>query len=77
MDYMTCDSCGALDYTGVNPYVEVRVPRPSDPSDLCCILGGHLGCFGNSIGTSVNTPSGWDEYIESPEALRNGHLFLT
>lgn len=76
MSYFECDACGATEYTDENPFVEVRTPRPSDPSDMCCILAGCAGCFGG-IGGTVKTPEGWTEYIESVEAYRNGHLFLT
>lgn len=72
MSYYTCDDCAEDNYTEANPFVEIRVPRPSDPSDLCCIMGGHSNCFpGNK------TPAQWDDYIESAEAMRNGHMFLT
>lgn len=75
--YMTCDVCNSDAYTAENFFVEARTPRPSDPSDLCCIMAGHLDCFGGSIGGSINTPAGWNEYIESPEAYAAGYLFLT
>lgn len=73
---LTCDHCGGVAYHAIDPYVEVRVPRPSDRSDLCCIMAGHASCFGG-ISDSVKTPAGWDEYIESPEAYAAGYLFLT
>lgn len=75
--YMTCDVCDSADYNEANPFVEVRTPRPSDPSDLCCILAGHLDCFGGTEGETVRTPSNWSNYIESPEAYASGYLWLT
>lgn len=72
MSYMDCDDCGGAEYSPGNPYVEIRVPRPSDPSDLCCIMGGHSACFPGN-----RTPAEWDDYIESPEAYAAGYLFLT
>lgn len=73
MSYSECDNCGGSDYIAErDPFVEVRVPRPSDPSDLVCIIAGHHSCFpGNK------TPAEWEEYIESPEAYAAGYLFLT
>lgn len=72
---MDCDICYGDNYA-VDPYVEVRVERPSDHSDMCCIMAGHASCFGG-VGSTVKTPEGWTEYIESAEAYNNGHLFLT
>lgn len=72
MSYFDCDACGATEYTEANPFVEVRVPRPSDPSDMCCIMAGCLNCFPGS-----KTPAQWNEYIESKVAMINGHYFLT
>lgn len=77
MSYFTCDTCSEDNYTEANPFVEVRIPRPSDPADLCAILGGHLSCFGGVEGETVRTPEHWDEYIESEAAYAAGHLFLT
>lgn len=70
--YFKCDGCGTVEYTERNPFVEVRVPRPSDPSDMCCIMAGCSDCFPGS-----KTPTEWKEYIESRMALVNGHMFLT
>jgi RNase P subunit RPR2 len=53
---------------------EVRIPRPSDPSDMSCILWVCAPC-GPRMG--ARTPAQWDEYIESPEALEAGHYFLS
>lgn len=78
--YWACDTCGSKDYTALNPFVEVRIPRPSDRADLCCILAGHGDCFGYRRGQenpSVKTPDEWTEYIESEDAMREGYLWLT
>lgn len=67
-----CDGCDGTAYTPDDPFVEVRPARPSDPTDLACVLIGHRKCFPGS-----RTPAEWDAYIESPEARAAGHLFLT
>jgi hypothetical protein len=72
VSYFECDACGATEYTAENPFVEVRVTRPSDRTDLCCIMGGCSTCFPGS-----KTPAEWADYIESPEAYAAGYLFLT
>lgn len=75
-NYFNCDGCDTTTYTETNPYVEVRVPRPSDPSDLCCIIAGCSDCFGG-IGETVKTPQGWSEYMESDEAYDKGYMWLS
>jgi hypothetical protein len=75
--YWNCDICNTNQYTEANPFVEVRTPRPSDPSDMCCILAGHLDCFGGQVGETVNTPDGWADWIESEDAARQGYMWLT
>lgn len=72
MSYFECDGCGATEYTEDNPFVEHRVPRLSDPSDLACIIAGCLSCLPGG-----KTPDEWTDYIESDEAMHNGHMFLT
>lgn len=72
MSYFECDGCGTKEYTKENPFVEVRTPRPSDPSDLCCIVAGCLACF-----PGTRTPQEWSEYIETEDAYAQGYLFLT
>lgn len=72
MSYFSCDACGTEEYTPENPFVEVRVPRPSDRTDLCCIIAGCAACF-----PGTRTPAEWEEYFESGEAGRDGYLFLT
>lgn len=69
---MECDGCERTSFNAANPYVEVRVPRPSDPSDLVCILAGCASCF-----PGTRTPLEWDEYFESGEAGRDGFAWLT
>ena len=70
----TCDQCGA-EYNQSERRT-VRIPRPSDPSDLCGILW--LGpCCAPTSSETVRTEAEWDVYIESPEAVAAGHLFLS
>lgn len=73
MAYMICDICENEDYNVGNPFVEIRVPRPSDPSDMCCIMAGHDECFGGGN----MTPDQWSDWIESPEAAAAGYYWLT
>lgn len=60
--------------------VEIRTIRPSDPSDLCCILWSCRGCTPESH-TSVTggsaTAAEWDDFIESDEARASGLCFLS
>lgn len=82
MSYFECDGCGTTEYSHLNPFVEIRVPRPSDRSDLCCIMAGCSRCFPpHELGTAVAggsaTPEQWEDYIESPEAMKAGFMFLT
>lgn len=72
MSYYECDACGTTEFTEANPFVEVRTPRPSDPSGLCCIIAGCLECFPGS-----KTPEQWSNYIESDEAAKAGYYWLT
>lgn len=80
-----CDAvewgCDGHAYTEKDPFVQVRQIRPSDRSDMCCIMWGHLSCMGGevSVGESggVGTPEQWLDWIESPEAWKAGFLFLT
>lgn len=69
---MECDGCGISEYSASNPYVEVRVARPSDPSELVCILAGCISCFPGS-----KTPAEYEEYFESGAAAADGFAWLT
>lgn len=69
---MACDGCNRTYYTAENPYVEVRVARPSDPSDLVCVLAGCASCFPGN-----RTPAEWDEYFDSGAAASDGFAWLT
>lgn len=83
MAWLKCDACRSSVYTEDNPFVEIRQRRPSDPTEIACTIAGHKDCMpikGDlpDIASSggVATPKQWQEYIESPEAMLNGHLFL-
>lgn len=79
MSYLTCDTCDTDTYTEDNPFVEVRMPRPSDKTDMSCILAGHKVCMGE---TGINpkggvaTPEEWQMWIEG-EGAKLGFLFLS
>lgn len=84
MTWKTCDACDRSDgYTDANPFVELRTPRPSDPSDMCCVMAGHKNCFARNatlpdIGRGgIATPEQWATWIESKEAQAAGFVFLT
>ena len=63
--------------------VEVRTVRPSDPSDLSCIMLICEICAAEGGGTSVSADGGqataiqWNEWIETDEAARAGIFFLS
>ncbi len=60
--------------------VEVRIARPSDPSDLCCIMAGCADCFRPSspfAGGCQAYAHSWDVYIESACARERGHAFIS
>lgn len=79
-----CDHCNGLNYTPDNPRVFCCVPRPSDPSEMCCVLAGHKNCLARdqpvpSICESGGVATGdqWEEWIESPDAMSKGFAFLS
>ena len=73
----TCDICSEK----VDEPVEVRTRRPSDPSDLCCVMAGCEDCLGprqhpeNHWGSvpSVMTSRDWDRWIETYGANHSIH----
>lgn len=75
-----CDICDGNTYTEDNPFVEIRTQRPSDPMDMCCIIWGHLNCFGGEehIGdtSGTATPDKWSDWIEG-EGAALGFAFLS
>lgn len=72
VEWRKCDDCGGQTL----PIRTVRIPRPSDPHDLCGILWLCSACCPESSDTA-KTEDEWDEYIESPEAMKAGHWWLT
>lgn len=85
MSWMTCDVCRKSNYTTDNPMVEYRQQRPSDKSDMCCTMAGHMKCLGtNNIANLKASEYGgnatrqqWNDWIESKEAMKAGFLFLS
>lgn len=75
-----CDICDGGYYTHDNPFVNYRVPRPSDPTDMCCTMWGHLKCLGGKISMTpqggVATPDQWQDWIEN-EGAKLGFCFLS
>lgn len=74
---MKCDVCDVE--VPSNKVVEVRIARPSDPSDKCCVMVGCIKCFPPvDLAEALNTleepsamlASEWDTWIEEV-----GHLF--
>jgi len=80
---MVCDYCDGSVYTDDNPYVEVRIPRPSDPRDLSCVMAGHAKCASSrptpqtGVHGGIGTPEQWEAFMESPEARQAGLLWLS
>lgn len=80
---MTCDTCD-LPVLDTDTLVQVRIPRPSNSRDLCCIGEGHAACFGyvpladlpTQDVPTVLTAEEWDQWIEEHGA-KHGHLWLT
>ena len=67
----TCDVC---DKPIEGEKFEARTPRPSDPSDMCCVMWACETCA-PQIG--AKPASYWDEWIESEEAVKAGFIFLS
>ncbi len=85
MSQMFCDGCGNDDYTDANPFVQFRSVRPSDKTDMCCTLAGHLTCFSAlpvsslpdiAIDGGTATPDQWEVWIENAGRL-SGFQWLT
>lgn len=70
-----CDYCDRV-LSEDEDVMEVRRPRPSDPHDMCCVLSGCKDCFPYSKNTCM-TGAQWEQYIESDEAVENGHIWLS
>lgn len=86
----SCDFCGTSEYTNENPFVRLCQRRPSDKSDMCCVMWGHWRCTGNSgpyvaqlptmehdLGYAVATYTDLETWIESETAQKLGYLFIT
>lgn len=68
-----CDLCKDAPATH-----EVRMPRLSDPTDLCCVEVVCLACTpGGASNEMVRTPDEWVEYIESNAARFRKHEVLS
>lgn len=88
-----CDNCGGTDYTAENPRVLYCRQRPSDKSDMCCVMAGHWQCFSGGIegkayvaqlptrehpgSEALATGDDLERWIEGPEARALGYVFLT
>lgn len=86
-----CDSCKGTEYTAENPFVKMCRRRPSDPSDMCCVLAGHWDCFTiirrpyapvlptarHDLGEAKATPEDLERWIEGPDARACGYMFIT
>ncbi len=80
-----CDNCET------NPAkFEVRVQRPSDPTDMVCIVFSCGTCCDPMTSAQLKefvpahpktpvaaTSDAWHEYMNSDEAAQAGHLWLT
>lgn len=73
-----CDACGAE--VPEEEMIYVRVQRPSDKYDLCCVIAGCKSCFQPSeklTGPGSATAAQWEEYFDSGQAINDGYLFMT
>jgi hypothetical protein len=52
---------------------EVRVPRPSDPSDMACVM---WSCAAHAEEMGAQSATEWDRWIET-EGRAEGYLFLS
>ena len=82
MSVSDCDVCGDSGYPDANPFVEARIPRPSDPRDMCCVLAGHRRCLNGMCSNPPTknggrlTPGEWQTWIET-EGRALGFLWLS
>lgn len=86
-----CDSCDGAEYTKDDPFVHACQQRPSDPSDMCCVMWGHWHCLGGKgpyvphlptisggdTKGALATPDDIEKWIESPDARAFGYTFIT
>lgn len=63
METFKCDICEEL--------LEIRAPRPSDPTDMCCILW-----VGPCHPNGAKSPAQWIEWIEN-EGAAKGFMWLS
>ena len=80
-----CDYC-EKEIHWVGDLVEIRVPRPSDPTDVTCVMWSCTECTDPltleeleraHIGYAAALKTTWDEYVETETARKRGHLFLS
>lgn len=87
---LECDVCDGTEYTQENPHVRYCVRRPSDKSDMCCTMWGHWNCLGGKGpyvpilptvaqpgNSAVATYADLERWIETPDARKNGFIFIT
>lgn len=80
-----CDNCEKNEAE-----FEVRVQRPSDRTDMVCIVFSCAACCDPKTSAQLKefvpahpktpvaaTPEAWEEYMDSDEASQAGHLWLT
>lgn len=71
----TCDMCDG--FMRWDRAIEHRTTRPSDPSDMCCVMATHRVCpNGHSFGKGGMTGRAWDAWIEN-EGANLGYVFLS
>jgi hypothetical protein len=71
----TCDLC-AKEFPAAER-VYICTPRPSDPSEIVCILYACPVCQPPKPGTLIGTREMLDAFILTPEAERQGYRWLT
>jgi hypothetical protein len=67
---MDCDICNERI---VGEVFEARIPRPSDPADMCCIM---VACKEHADQIGAKSASYWEKWIEG-EGAKQGFLWLS
>ncbi len=68
----TCDICKAEYKTRY----EVRTPRPSDHTDMCCVMWICEACAKDMGPARVKTAAEWEEWMDN-EGVKQGFVWLS
>lgn len=85
VEHLKCGICDGEQFTpGTNPFVECRTRRPTIPTEMTCVMAGHLLCISPpglslpAVGqdNGIATPEQWQTWIEGPDAEAKGFQLL-